>query len=401
LVTISWEKGVTEMIRPKLLSLIGVLFLISILSACDTGGSSSSPTGTGTGTLSTSLIDSTTTDYKAVYVTILEVQVHRNSNGGKKWQVVASPEKTYNLLDLVNGVREHLGLADLPEGHYTQMRLVLGPDPLPPAGINILSEPHPYPHYFIDHSDNYHELKVPSGYQTGMKIVSGFDINANQTTELTLDFDALESIVKAGSSGQCLLKPVIRVLNDLQEYSIITGMVETQGVSTTALEGVLVSAQVHNPGASDPKDEVIVRARTVTDESGQYKLFVRPDNYLIVAYMDGYSPSCAMIDAESDNTYTQDFTLDTVTEGYVFGDVAITGGDPEQHVTISFRQSTPCDASIQIEVKSVNVVTGEDYNESLPLGTYTVIASTYDDVTQEENNVDAVVAPGTQLDIVF
>jgi hypothetical protein len=387
--------------RSRLSNLIGVLFLLSILSACGSGGSSSSATGTGTGTLSTSLTDSTTADYKAVYVTVLEVQVHRNTNSGKKWQVVASPEETYNLLELVNGVREHLGLADLPQGHYTQMRLLLGPDPLPAAGINILSEPHPYPHYFIDHSDNYHELKVPSGYQTGIKMVSGFEINANQTTEVTLDFDALESIVQAGSSGQCLLKPVIRVLDDLQDYSIVSGIVETRGATITGLEGVLVSAQVHNPDATDPKDEVIVRARTVTDESGHYKLFVRPGNYHIVAYLDGYGPSCEMIDAESDNTYTQDFTLDTVTQGYVSGDVVITGGGPDQHVTISFRRSAPCDATAQIEVKSVNVLTGGNYNESLPLERYTAVISTYDFDTQVENDVDAVVAPGTQVDIVF
>ena len=38
-------------------------------------------------------------------------------------------------------------------------------------GTNILGNPHPYANYIIDKSDDDYELKVPSGYQTGIKIV--------------------------------------------------------------------------------------------------------------------------------------------------------------------------------------------------------------------------------------
>jgi len=71
-------------------------FFTFTFAACGGGGSSSSGTGSGAGTLSLSLSDATTDEYRAVYVTIEEVQVHKDEDSN--WQVAASPNKTYNLL---------------------------------------------------------------------------------------------------------------------------------------------------------------------------------------------------------------------------------------------------------------------------------------------------------------
>jgi len=62
-----------------------------------------------------------------------------------------SPNKTYNLLELVNGVREQLGITELVTGHYTQMRLIIGDSP--DDTINLLSEGHPYANHIIDNSE--------------------------------------------------------------------------------------------------------------------------------------------------------------------------------------------------------------------------------------------------------
>ncbi len=57
-------------------------------------------------------------------------------------------KKTYNLLELVNGVLEELGMTELPAGHYTQMRLFIGDDP--DDGVNIFGDPHEFANYVID-----------------------------------------------------------------------------------------------------------------------------------------------------------------------------------------------------------------------------------------------------------
>ena len=81
----------------RLLYLVLALCALFVLPSCGGGGGGD---GTAqTGTLSVGLTDASTDEYKAVYVTITEVQVHM---GGGSWKVVGSPNKTYNLLDLTN-----------------------------------------------------------------------------------------------------------------------------------------------------------------------------------------------------------------------------------------------------------------------------------------------------------
>lgn len=349
--------------------------------------------------MSLNLTDATINGVQAVYVTIEEVSVHKDEGGG--WEVIAEPGRTYNLLALVNGVREELGIAVLGTGHYTQLRMKVREQP--DDGINILSEGHPYGNYVIDNSDEYHELKIPSGYQAGVKVVCGFDINENQTTELIVDFDASRSIVEAGSSKNLLLKPTIKVF-ELDEYSIIRGTVKDKEGS--GLQGVLVSAQIFDPDPSsdDPKDRVIIQTSTTTEASGSYETLVAPATYSIVAYQNGYIPGCAAIEALPDSSHTQDFELTSTDTGTISGDVTISSGTAEQHVTISFRQSTECSVEEKdIELKSINVLNGGSYGETLPAGNYVVVASTYNETTQSFSEEETAITADadTVLDLTF
>lgn len=227
---------------------MAMFMTVLLLAGCGGGGGGSSSGGGGIGTLSVSLADATTDRFSAVYITITEVQVHQpgTSEGDQRnWRPVRMPRTpmTVNLLDLVNGVLEELGNVQLAAGTYTQMRLIIGAAPEPGA-VNILNQPHPYANYVMDRSTppNSYELKVPSGSQSGYKVVGGFDIIANSTTELILDFDADRSVVEAGNSGQWLLKPTVKIVYD---YAIIEGLVTTtSGSTSTPLPGVRVSAQM-------------------------------------------------------------------------------------------------------------------------------------------------------------
>lgn len=374
-------------------AIFAIFSILSILIGCGGGGGDSSSGGAATtGTLSLSLQDASSEDYRAVYVTINSVEVHTggNENQDANWQNVLSPDKvgkTYNLLELVNGVREELGIADLPAGPYTQMRLIIGREP--DDGINVLSQRHPYANYVVTEPDlDVHELKVPSGFQTGLKIVHGFDVSENQTTELILDFDASKSVVKAGNSGIWLLKPTVRIL-DMAEYAIVRGIV-TEDDGVTPLAGALVSAQQPD-GDGNP----VVYAATVTEIDGSYALFLNPDRdgngvddlYTIVAYLREYEAGCAEVitypgmNQDPETTDTADVALTGGKQtGTVGGDVTIVNGAEDQYVTVSFRQEKQCGSTgalTTIEAKAENYVNGEPYSAELTEGTYDLNASTY------------------------
>ncbi len=254
---------------------MGLLFMGSMaLLACGGGGGGGSSSGE-VGTVSMSLTDAMSNRFNAVYVTINDVQVHMKgkSNGNNSWHSVSAPNlpKTFNLYNLTNGVREEIGLADLAIGPYTQMRLIIGT--MPDDSVNELIEAHPYANYVIDTDDNYQELKIPSGINTGIKIVHGFTISTDQTTELILDFNAEKSVIVAGNSGIWHLKPTIKV-GSTEELSIIRGRVTTDGIE--GIDKVLVSVQEFNGTAEDDKDKVIIQTSTVTDPDGYFAIFVSP-----------------------------------------------------------------------------------------------------------------------------
>ena len=258
------------------------------------------------------------------------------------------------------------------------MRLMIGT--ASDSGVNRLSEAHPYANYVIDSDGNYQELKIPSGIQSGYKIVHGFTISAFQTTELILDFLADKSVV-VGGNGNWHLKPTIKV-DRVEELSIIRGWVTSNGAN--GIEGALVSVQEYNGLASDPKDEVIIQTSTITDEDGYFAIFVSPllgsDEYNLVVNADGKIPEYRKItklDAEETITF---FDGDAIQLGdapikNVIGEVTITGGDTEQYASLSFRQKID-GGSEMIEVTSVNVLNMDRYDINLPLGSYSIVAWT-------------------------
>jgi len=397
----------------KFYGLTILLFAPFVLFACGSGGGSGGgSTATGTGTLSLNMVDNAS-NYKAVYITLKDVQIHakkNTGNGNNSWKSVVAPTlpKTIDLLKLVNDVRFYIGAANLSAGGYTQMRIIIDADESD-GGINILSEQHPYANYVIDSNNNYHELKIPSGDKTGFKIVHGFTIYDKTTTELNLDFDVCRSIIEKGDKDPWILKPVVKVFDD-HEKAIIRGIV-TNYDTTSGIPGVLVSVQNYDNSAVDLKNKVKVFTSTITSSEpgkvGEYSIFVEPGTpYNLVAYKDGYQPGFGSVSALNETDVlegdtAENFILKPAEEtGTATGRILISGTGPNgesPYATLSFRQQIGCDSGSSndmIELKSVNVETDIVFYELLPViptpdpdepcGDYQLVIFSYERQTADE-----------------
>ena len=361
-----------------------LVFTLIAMVGCNGG----SPTE-GTGTLSLALTDSSCSGFKAIYVTIDEVQVKINNNspnGNGGWYSIAKPMKTYNLLKLVNGISEVLGENELEAGTYQQLRLIIGKNP--ESANNINGEAHPDANYVVLIDDSYELLKIPSGSQTGVKLVHTFDIVEGSFSELMLDFEACKSIVETGS-GKFLLKPTIKVIETANKYAVygtVTAANDTE--LSTPIINCLVSAQI-----SDGLSTSVVRSTLTTGfagEEGQYSILLSPGQaYNIVAYYDGkvtesekqwkYQPGCMKVTIPSNDNIEQNFELEKDEFGTINGTVKVNGTiniDDPPVVYINFYSELPCGygqvTSLSMSPDSEGDIT---FSIELPLGTYDIVAS--------------------------
>lgn len=163
---------------------------ITFLAAC--GGGSS---GSGSGSLSLGVTD-------APVDSALEVNVEFSSitlkpAEGEPFTIEFDPAKSIDLLQQQNGNSELL-LKDegVAAGRYNWVRLGVNLD----GGTNIVN------------STGTHDLDIPSGAQTGLKLVSGFNVADGGSLDLTIDFDLRKSVVESADGYK--LKPALRLVNN-------------------------------------------------------------------------------------------------------------------------------------------------------------------------------------------
>ena len=221
---------------PRAKLVLGGLVLAG-LAACGGGGDGGSAAAEN-GTLRLALTDAPSCGYDAVNITVQKVRVHQSSTANEAdagWsEVVLSPARKINLLNLTNGVLDELGQTPLPAGKYTQLRMILADN----TGNTMANS-------VVPTGSSEVALKTPSGQQSGVKANINIDVAANKLADFVLDFDACKSIVAAGNSGQYLLKPVVSVIP--RYISAVSGFVDASlanGNTTVSLQqgGVVIRA---------------------------------------------------------------------------------------------------------------------------------------------------------------
>lgn len=274
-----------------LIQSFAVATLAVTVSACGGGGSGSSDDATGS--VSLNVTDAPTDAFTEVVVTFTGVTLQPAD--GERITIEFDEPKTLDLLDLQGGkTAPLLEDVEVAAGEYAWIRLSLDESNL----------------YVMNKSGGMETLAVPSGGQTGLKLVSGFNVAAGGESDFTIDFDVRKSIVDPQGNGVAadyFLKPALRLVNNL-EIGSISGTVDyatiNQGDSCD-YEGM---TYIYMGADAEPTD-LNVNAETgplmavpVNDDENPgtytYKAAFLSEGDYTVSY------SCELDDNETDNALT-------------------------------------------------------------------------------------------------
>jgi len=159
-----------------------------------------------------------------IWLTIKKVQIHTSDSG---WFTAATPNKSFDFFELVNGLTAPLDLYALPAGHYTQIRLILADggylddEENEVAGNTIVVDGESFP------------LVIPSAYKTGIKCVRSFFIEEDETTEICLAFDVLKAVHYSAGNGY-MMNPAYRTFKCDGSGDDVTESVDEETVEPEA-----------------------------------------------------------------------------------------------------------------------------------------------------------------------
>lgn len=177
-------------------SLLAVATSALILTGC--GGDSSSNDDGETGKVSMSVTDAPVNSALGVYVQFSGVVLIKDDETQE--ELTFDEPKQINLLDYQAGNSVELFTDfEVEAGEYSQIRLMVDTE-----GNNDT---------YISFADGSFELEIPSGEQTGLKLVSGFTVTADESVSFMLDFDLRKAITVTGN-GEYKLRPTIDLFAD-------------------------------------------------------------------------------------------------------------------------------------------------------------------------------------------
>lgn len=189
------------------------ILVCTLLAACG-GGSDESVSaaggsgGTQNGFLSLSITDAPIDNAKEVWIQFDAIEL-KPSSSSDSITVTFNPPKTIDLLTL-QGEKSVQILTDqtLPTGTYNWIK------------VHITAVNDGVQDSYIKLDDNsVHELDIPSGSESGLKIIGGLEIIANTSTTMTIDVDLRMSIILTGA-GDYKLAPVLKLVEDAKTGTI-------------------------------------------------------------------------------------------------------------------------------------------------------------------------------------
>src|SRR5882724_6529537 len=225
------------------LGLVGLLAASALgLGAC--GGSG----GAGTGPMKLAVADAPVDGAQAVVVKFTGIELTGDS--GSPVTITFPQPKSIDLLNQSGMASAVLFDQPIPAGSYGQIRVMVVADGDPGNSYITLSD------------GTMHGLRVPSGFETGLKLVSGFTVPSGGVVDYTIDFDLRKAITcPAGQAPACTLKPAERLV-DNTTVGNIQGVVDNTLVPTGCTPGVYL----YNGTVTAPEDMNSTAASSDTNQ---------------------------------------------------------------------------------------------------------------------------------------
>jgi hypothetical protein len=194
----------------------------------------------------------TVKEFTKLQISILEVQVIDEND--KKFIVNQMPIEA-DLVSLGGDLRILVGSKILSYGKYTQIRLILGEN------------------NFLIVNGQLQPLKIPSGTQTGIKLVGEFTLRGGRITEVQVSFDPQKSIIHNKGQGY-ILKPTLKISSvaslTQQQESLLVSTLGTELESMIENSNIILQADIINiqgyKAVLDGKYNIILSDVTVNPE---------------------------------------------------------------------------------------------------------------------------------------
>lgn len=278
----------------------GYLIALTAAGLLSLAGCSGSSSGDETGFLSLGISDGPVHDAQKVCITFDEIEFKHGD--GAPFVVELDPAEKVNLLDFQGANAAPILIShELPAGNYQWMRLGLDAELGSNGGAGdtggIMCDGDGS--YIVMDDQSVYNLYVPSGAETGLKLVSGFTVPVNGSADFTAEFNLMQSITEApGLQPDVILRPTIRLVNNV-EVGTLTG--EVAGELATA-EACAPSVYVFDDGVTpnaidiegdDPNDPVATarvneQANNDATITFHYTVgFLLPGNYEVAFTCDG------------------------------------------------------------------------------------------------------------------
>lgn len=280
------------------------------LAAC--GGGSSSGGGTPT---RLAVADAPVDGATSVVVVFTGVQLIPDQ--GNAVEIDFASPKSIDLITQSGTASAVLFDQPIPSGHYGQVRLL------------VLADGNPSNSHMVKSDGSTVGLNVPSGAQTGLKLVSGFQVPASGVVDYTIDFDLRKAITcPPGQAPTCTLKPAMRLVAD-NSVGNVAGTVDP---SLAAPENCTPGVYLYSGNVTAPEDANSTAASTDTNQPIASKVPVATQQGL--TYQFTFLPP---------GTYTVAYTCQAGVDDPDQSDNSVTFTPIVQNVTVTAGQTTTVD----------------------------------------------------------